>query len=184
MRLSRKKIIISSIVIIVLMVVIAVVAIIKLDTIKPKNMLKILQDSVDLQIKGFVYTEVGNSNAKWEVKADTATYDKTKNLVALDKVYIKLTTSDDRTYEMTADKGQMETEKKIIEIIGNVVITSDQGDRFLTDRLNYNDSEKKFYTDAPVIMQNKQMRITGKGMSLYMDKGELAIPDKVKATIN
>ena len=95
-----------------------------------------------------------------------------------------MTTSDGKVFVMSADKGQMLTKEKNIEINGNVVITSDNGDRFSTDHLSYNDAEKKFYTDAPVTMENKRMKLTGKGLTLFMNKGELNIPSMVKAKIN
>ena len=184
MKLSRKTIIISSVVIVSLLVLIAIAAIVRVNVNKPKNLLKVLQESVDLQIKGFVYTEVGEANIKWEVKAEIATYDKKQNLAVLEMVKIKLTTANGKVYEMSADKGQMLTKKKSIEIKGNVIITSDNGDKFSTDHLNYNDAEKKFYTDAPVTMENRRMKITGKGLTLFMNKGELNIPSMVKARIN
>ncbi len=85
---------------------------------------------------------------------------------------------------MSADKGQMFTKEKNIEINGNVVITSDNNDRFTTDHLSYNDAEKKFYTDAPVTMENKRMKLTGTGLTLYINDGNLSIPSMVKAKIN
>ena len=182
MKLSKKTIIISSIVFVLIAILIAAVAIIKFNVNKPRNLLKALPD-VDLQIKGFVYTEVGEANAKWEVKAETATYNKKLNLAVFDRVQIKLTTSDGKVFEMSADKGRMFTDKKNVEIKDNVVIISDTGDRFSTDHLNYNDAEKKFYTDAQVVMENMRMKITGQGLSLYMNKGELNILSSVKARI-
>jgi LPS export ABC transporter protein LptC len=183
MKLSKKSIIISSIVVVLIAILIAAVAIIKIKVNKPGNLLKALPD-VDLKIKGFNYTEVGEANAKWEVKADIATYDKKQNLAVFDRVQIKLTTSDGKVFEMSADKGSMFTDKKNIVIENNVVIISDTGDKFSTDHLNYNDAEKKFYTDAPVTMENKRMKITGQGMTIFMNKGELNIPSMVKAKIN
>jgi LPS export ABC transporter protein LptC len=183
MKLSKKTIIISSIVFVLIAILIAAVAIIKINVNKPGNLLKALPD-VDLKIKGFNYTEVGEANAKWEVKADIATYDKKQNLAVFDRVQIKLTTSDGKVFEMSADKGSMFTDKKNIVIENNVVIISDTGDKFSTDHLNYNDAEKKFYTDAPVTMENKRMKITGQGMTIFMNKGELNIPSMVKAKIN
>lgn len=183
MKLSKKTVIISAIAVVSLVVLIAIVAIIKVGVNKPQNLLKALQNSVDLQIKGFVYTEVGEANARWEVKAETATYDKKQELALFDKVQIKLTTSDGKVFVMTADKGHMLIKKKNIEIKGNVVINSDTGDKFSTDYLNYSDAEKKFYTDAPVTMESKRMKITGKGLTLFMNKGELNIPSMVKAKI-
>jgi LPS export ABC transporter protein LptC len=184
MKLSRKTVIVSSIAVVSLVVLITVVAVIKVGVNKPQNLLKALQNSVDLQIKGFVYTEVGEANAKWEVKAETATYNKKQDLALFDKVQIKLTTSDGKVFIMVADEGRMLIKEKNIEIKGNVVINSENGDKFSTDYLNYNDAEKKFYTDAPVTMENKHMKITGRGLALFMNTGELNIPSMVKAKIN
>jgi LPS export ABC transporter protein LptC len=183
MKLSKKTIIISSIVVVLVAILITAVVIIKIKVNKPGNLLKALPD-VDLKIKGFNYTEVGEANAKWEVKADIATYDKKQNLAVFDRVQIKLTTSDGKVFEMSADKGQMFTDKKNIEIENNVVIISDAGDKFSTDHLSYNDAEKKFYTDAPVTMENKRMKITGVGLTLFMNTGKLNLSSLVKAKIN
>lgn len=183
MKLSKKTIILSSIIVVLIAILITAIAIIKIKLNKPGNLLKALPD-VDLKIKGFNYTEVGEANAKWVVKAETATYDKKQNLAVFDQVQIQLKTSDGKVFEMSADKGRMFTDKKNIEIEKNVVIISDTGDRFSTDHLSYNDAEKKFYTDALVTMENKRMKITGQGLTIFMNKGELNIPSMVKATIN
>ena len=183
MKLSKKTIIISSIIVVLIAILIAAVVIIKIKVNKPGNLLKALPD-VDLKIKGFNYTEVGEANVKWEVTAETATYNKKQNLAVFDRVQIKLTTSDGKVFVMSADKGRMFTDKKNIEIKDNVVIISDTGDKFSTDHLNYNDAEKKFYTDAPVTMENKRMKITGVGLTLFMNTGELNLSSLVKAKIN
>lgn len=184
MKLSKKTIIISSLAIVFLVVLITIVAIVKVNVNKPKTIIKALQDSTDVQIKEFVYTEVGERKSKWEVKADSAIYDKKKSLAVLELVKIKLITSDGKVFTMNADKGSIMTDKKTIEIEGNVLIASDDGDRFSTDYIKYDDAEKKFYTEAPVTMKNKRMQITGKGLVIYMNKGVLSIPSTVKAIIN
>ena len=184
MKLSKKAIIVSLIATVFLAILIVIAAVIKNDVSKPKNLLKALQEGVDLKFKGFDFTEVNEANAKWEVKAETATYSKKQDIAVLEKINIKLTTSDGKVFLMSADKGQMFTKEKNIEIKGNVVITSDNNDRFSTDHLSYNDAEKKFYTDAPVTMENKRMKLTGTGLTLYINDGKLSIPSMVKAKIN
>lgn len=183
MKINKKKTIILSGLVFVLAVVVITVVIKNISD-KPKNILKILPDHVDLQIKDFIYTEVGAANSKWEVKAQTAQYNKKQNLALFDQVQIKLTTAEKKVYVMTGDKGQMLTDKKDIEIKGNVIIVSDSGDHFTTDYLKYSDAEKKFYTDAPVIMENKRMKIKGIGLTLFINTGELNLSSSVKAKIN
>lgn len=184
MKLSRKTIIITSVFIITLGALGSVFFINKGKVSKTEAIVKQLQNSVDLKIKGFVYTEVGAAGSKWEVKAETATYDKDQKIAELDKVNVKLITSDGHVYEMSADKGQIMTQEKNIEIKGSVIVNSDNGDKFFTDYIRYSDAEKKFYTDAPVKMENKRMKITGNGLVIFMNKGELSIPSTVKAIIN
>jgi LPS export ABC transporter protein LptC len=184
MKLNKKKVILISIIIIVLAAVSVVGYVILHISDKPKNLLKILPDHVDLQIKDFVYTEVGEANSKWEVKAQTAQFNKKQNLAVFDHVQIILTTAEKKVYVMNGDKGQMLTDKKDIEIKGNVTIVSESGDRFTTDYLKYSDAEKKFYTDAPVLMENKRMKINGTGLTLFMNTGELNLLSAVKARIN
>lgn len=184
MKFSKKTIIISSLTIACLAFLVAVVVFVKINVNKPKTVFKALQDSVDVQIKDFVYTEVGEKKSKWEVKADSAIYDKKQNLAVLEQVSMMLITSDGNVFTMNADKGRIMTDQKSIEIQGNVLITSDDGDVFSTDYIKYDDTEKKFYTEALVTMKNKRMKITGKGLVIDMNKGELNIPSMVKAIIN
>lgn len=184
MKLSQKTKIIS-IVLIIFVVITAAALVIKSNIYdKPQNIIKILPDHVDLQIKDFIYTEVGETNSKWEVKADTAKYIKKENLAVFERVKIKLTTSDGKVFIMTGNKGQMNTEKKDLQIKGNVVIVTDKGERFTTDYLNYSDAGKKAYTDAPVTMENKKMKIRGTGLTLYINTGELNLSSMVKVKIN
>jgi len=184
MKLNKKTILISSIVIACVVVVIAVGAIVKIkQTAKSRNLLKALPEQIDLQIKGFVYTEVGEGNSQWEMKADTATYYRKQNIALFNRVKIKLNMPDGKSFLMTGDKGQMFTDKKDVEIKGNVVITSDAGDKFYTDYLNYSDAEKKFYTNAPVSMENKRMKIKSVGLTLFINKGQLNLSSMVKAKI-
>lgn len=184
MKISKRKVIILSILVFMTVLSLAGISIIKSIISKPENILKILPPQADLQIKDFVYTEVGESNAKWEVKAKTALYDKKQNLASFNEVEVKLTTAEKKVYFMRGDRGKMHTEKKDIEIEGNVLIISDADDRFKTDYLKYSHAEKKFFTDALVTMENKRAKISGTGFVLFMDAGELKLLSSVKAIIN
>ncbi len=151
---------------------------------KKANIIKILPNEADVRISDFVFTEVGQDDIRWEVKAKSAQYQKKQNLALFDQVQIKLTTKEGKVFIMTGDKGEMMTDKKDVEIKGHVVITSDTGDKFSTDYLRYSDAQKKIYTDAPVVMEGNRMKIQGVGLSIFMNKGELTLSSGVKAKIN
>lgn len=161
-----------------------VFSIIRMAGEKKTNIIKILPDEADMRISDFVFTEVGQDDIQWEVKAKSAQYKKKQNLALFEQVRIKLTTKDGKVYTMTGDQGEMLTDKKDVEIKGNVIITADTGEKFTTDYLRYNDARKKIYTDAPVMMESKRIKIQGVGLSILMNKGELTVPSSVKARIN
>jgi LPS export ABC transporter protein LptC len=183
-RLNKKiKIIIVALIVFVLIGV-AVFAVVKVIGKKKANILKILPDEADLRIQDFVYTDVGQDNIRWEVKAKSAQYQKKQNLALLDQVQTKLTTQEGKVFIMTGDEGRMLTDKKDVEIKGHVVIISDTGDKLSTDYLRYSEAEKKIYTDAPVTMESKRMKIQGVGLVIFMNSGEITFSSRVKAKIN
>ncbi len=91
--------------------------------------------------------------------------------------------SDDRTFVMTGKTGRFHTDTKDIEIFDDVEVTSDKGDRFTTDYLNYSASEKKVSTDKRVTMKNPQIEISGIGMTISMKNEKVTLLSKVNAVI-
>ncbi len=150
---------------------------------EPKPALKIIDDNVDLHIKDVHYTEVGDSGNRLEINADSATFLKKENQARFDRVRMKLFLPDGKAYELTADRGRLLTDRKDVEIEGHVVILSNRGDRFTTDRLQYSDGEKKIFTDDPVTLTNPRFEVQGKGMVLQLKSEHVAIGGGVRALV-
>ena len=184
MKLSKKAKVISIILIVSVLAAAVIFAIVQVNGGKKANIIKILPNEADVRIQDFVFTEVGQDNIRWEVKAKSAQYQKKENLALFDQVQIKLTMKDGRIFTMKGDKGEMQTEKKDVEIKGHVVITSNEGDQFTTDYLRYSDAQKRIHTDAPVSMVSKRIKMRGVGLSIFMNRGELTVSSGVKAEIN
>jgi LPS export ABC transporter protein LptC len=184
MKWTKNVKIATAVAIILLFAGVVIVAMVMVGGDKKSNIIKILPDEADVRIQDFIYTEVGQENIRWEVKAKTAQYQKKLNLALFDHVHIKLTTPEGKVFVMTGDEGKMQTDTKDVELKGNVVITSDTQDKFFTDYLRYSDGQKKIYTDAPVTVESRQMRIQGVGLTIFINKGELLLSSGVKAKIN
>ena len=146
--------------------------------------LKIIDDKVDLFIKDVHYTEVGDSGNRLEINADSATFLKKENQARFDRVRMKLILPDGKTYELTADRGHLRTDLKDAEIEGNVVILSNRGDRFTTDRLKYSDAEKKIHTEDPVTLSNPRFEVKGKGMTLLLKSEHVTMTGGIRAQIH
>ena len=153
----RKAFIISSIALVMLAA--AVFLIMNGNSSQEDKQLKIMSDNIDLQVKNILYTDVGDSGLKWEIRADTAKYMKSENLAVFDKVTVKLIMQGEKTFILTGNTGRLNTETKNMEISGNVTIDSDQGDHLTTDILKYSDYNQKFHTDSPIEMKNSRMQV-------------------------
>jgi LPS export ABC transporter protein LptC len=175
----------SKIVTIAIAVIAAAVVgfIIFFGSLKEDKRMKIFSDSVDIQVKDVLYTDVSDSGLKWEIRADTVKYMKKDNLALFDNVKVKIITKDGKTLVIAGKNGRLNTENKNMDIAGNVTIVSDKGDRLTTDVLKYSGPEQRVYTHSPVVMENGRMRVGGTGMSLSLKKEDLSLLSKVKARI-
>ncbi len=148
-----------------------------------KKILEAVAERVDLQVKNVHYTEVGEGDTKWEVKADTARYIKKDNLALFDKVHVRLLQADGSFYVLTGDRGKLNMETKDIEIAGRVAVVSSSGDRFTTETLNYASADGRFFTDAPIRMENPKMDVRGVGLTFSVKQKELTLQSHVRARI-
>jgi LPS export ABC transporter protein LptC len=146
--------------------------------------LKIIDDKVDLYIKDVHFTEVGESGNRLEINADSAAFLKKENQARFDRIRMKLIQPDGKIYELTADRGKLMTDRKDIEIEGNVVIVSNRGDRFTTGRLEYSDGEKKISTEDVVTLHNARFDVTGKGMIIQLKSDHVTLVRNVKAQVH
>lgn len=147
----------------------------------PKQALQIMAENVDLQVQNVTYTDVGSSGEKWEVKADSARYMRGEKIALFDRVAVKLILADGQTFHLTGDQGRLKTDLKDMDITGNVVILSDRGDRFTTERLRYVHAEKKIFTTDPVFMENDRLKVRGVGLTLRLDSRDLKLSSRVQA---
>jgi LPS export ABC transporter protein LptC len=143
--------------------------------------IKILSDNVDLRVRDVIYSDVGDSGLKWEIRADTARYLKNERIALFDKVTIKVILKDGNAYVMTGTNGRVNLDSKDMEIEGNVKIGSDFGDNLTTDILKYSGAEMKFHTNSPVVMKNRRMEVKGTGLSISLKDETLSLLSKVRA---
>ena len=146
-----------------------------------KALLKVLSEKTDLQVRDVHFTEVGDSGMKWEVRADTARYQRQDQLAFFEKIAVKLVMKDGATYLLTGDKGTLKTDSRDLEIEGNVLIVSETGDRFTTRSLRYRNADRIISTDDPVEMESGPIRVSGVGMIFPLDENRVSVLSKVRA---
>jgi len=147
------------------------------------GVLKVISERVDLQIKDFHYTEVGDPDLVWEINADTAEYIRKDNVALFEHVDIKLVFSNGGIYTITGDTGSLHTDTKDMDIRGNVVARSDSGDNFETESLYYTHNNRTIHTKNVVKMTRPGTRIRAVGMALSLKEKRATLLSDVRAVI-
>ena len=84
---------------------------------------------------------------------------------------------------MTGKRGRLWTESKNMEIVGEVVIVSDQGDRITMEDLKYSERDKTLHTDSEVLLENAGTTLKGRGMKISLPHQRIELLSKVSAVI-
>ena len=148
-----------------------------------KGVLKVISERVDLQIKDFHYTEVGDPDLAWEINADTARYIRKDDITLFENVEIKLVFSNGGIYTITGEKGSLHTDTKDMDIYENVVAVSNNGDRFETDSLYYTHSSRRIHAKGTVKMTRPGTDVKGVGMILSLKDRRATLLSNVSAVI-
>ena len=148
-----------------------------------RKALQVLPDHVDMQVRDALYTDVSADGSKWEIKAKTATYVRTEKTAIFEDVSVRMITAGGRTFVMTGKRGRLWTESKNMEIVGEVVIVSDQGDRITMEDLKYSERDKTLHTDSEVLLENAGTTLKGRGMKISLPHQRIELLSKVSAVI-
>ncbi|MDD5476058.1 MAG: LPS export ABC transporter periplasmic protein LptC [Syntrophales bacterium] len=149
-----------------------------------RAVLEVVSEAVDLEVKDFRYSQVGDPDFHWEVRADRAWYRKRDEEVHLEEVAVKFISHGGSTYLMTGERGVLHNESGDMEISGNVVVVSGTGEEMKTKTLRYRSLERHVFTDDEVVMNSETMVVSGRGMTFALDGNELVLSSNVKAVIN
>ncbi len=148
-----------------------------------QNILNVLSEKVDLQIKNFHYTEVGDPDLTWEIIADTATYIKKDDVTHFENFKATLAFSRGDTYTITGNNGSLHTDTKDMDIHGNVVAVSDKGDRFETESLSYTHSNEEIRSKDAVKMTRPGVDLKGKGIHISLKDKKVTLLSDVRAIL-
>ena len=133
------------------------------------------------QFEGFNlqgYTHAGEKS--WTVNGDNAD-------ILGDK--IKISNVDAESYgdgkvNLTADTGTIDQVSGIIHLEKDVVITSERGTQLTTDSLDWNRNEDLVKTEDNVLITDKDMTMTGKGMEAHPAMKTAQIDKDVTVTMD
>jgi len=137
--------------------------------------------SQELQKVHFVEDKHGRKT--WELEAKTVRLYQDENISVLEDVKVTFYAKEERIFYLTGKQGKIYQDSKDVELMGDVVLTSNDGYQLKTQSVSYQHSEKTVSTSDPVEIEGEQIRLTGKGMLVNMDDKTFKVLSQVKTQL-
>ncbi|RMH68469.1 MAG: LPS export ABC transporter periplasmic protein LptC [Gemmatimonadetes bacterium] len=132
---------------------------------------------------GFRLKETVLGDIKWEALAQKATIFETDKKVIVDTIQIDFYQEGALYSTLTADSGLIYQNTNNMEAYGNVVIVTEDDQRLETDRLFWDNTRQKIYSDAFVTVTQGNDVLTGVGFETDPQLKHLEIKKNVNAKI-
>ena len=139
------------------------------------------QNKADYRIKE-VHLQEERGVTRWQLDADYGEIFETQGKTAMKKVRIRIT-EPSREWHVTADDGEMQQASKDVSLSGNVVVTSSDGLRLETSRLNWAAADQRAWTDQPVKIWRTGVMAEAQTFESRVKDGSTMLKGRVRATI-
>ncbi len=136
----------------------------------------------DLSLEEIHYVETKGGKKEWELRARSAQHSLKEDFTFLKDLTVTFFTEGGRIITLRGDEGSIKG-KKEIDVKGNVVITSSDGYRAVTNSLRYDDGKRQICTSDPILIEKKGMWVKGIGLLVDLKEEKLYIQKKVETLI-
>ncbi|UCC66162.1 MAG: LPS export ABC transporter periplasmic protein LptC [Deltaproteobacteria bacterium] len=147
-----------------------------------EEILPTTEAKADLFLEEVHYVETKGEKKEWELRAKSAHHFLQEESTLLKDLRVTFFAEGGRIVTLSGEEGSIKR-KKEIEVHGNVVVTSSDGYRVVTDSLYYDEERRQIYTDDPVLIERAGMRVKGIGILVDIKKGTLSIQKEVETVI-
>lgn len=166
---------------------VALVAYIAVTVFKGRRVLEppaLLPKNVDVVMDQLNFNEVKDGIKKWNLTADKAEYEKSKEVVKLVRPKMSIPAAEGHeAMVITADKADYFSVTRDIKLYGNVTLTSEKGLKFKTDRADYTAATSQISTNDRVWMNKGGLTVNGVGMDLSTVNRDAKVRSQVTAVI-
>ena len=139
--------------------------------------------TADLQISR-ADIEEQSGTARWRLIADQALVFESERRTALRRISV-VVHDGDRSWTIVADEGDVlepTPSVRSVEVRKNVVVTSNEGMRLLTDVLRWDSQAGRLWTDQPVRILRDGTVVDGTAFQLLIGREESTVHGRVHAT--
>jgi LPS export ABC transporter protein LptC len=135
------------------------------------------------ELRGVVFEGYSAGSRSVEVRATRAWVDPGSRTVDLQGVSIGF--EDERRGEIhiQAESAQLRLDTDDFVLTGKVVGTTEEGERFTTAWVRYEQASERLWTDQPVILYRSNLRLKGGGMEMHLPTRRVRLTGDVRATV-
>lgn len=151
----------------------------------PEQLVEMLPDNVDVALDNIDYTETRGDRRYWRLRADSVAHEAQRKEVDLDNV--RMTVYDQGELgdiELTARSGKWFSATGNIELIGDVVVKSDQGLELYCQELFYDNKAESITSESAVRLVSEDMETTGRGLKVFLPEHRMVILSQVQTKLS
>lgn len=137
-------------------------------------------EGADQRLEKIHFVEEKQGKKIWELEAKTLHQYQEENLLLLKEVKVVYYAKDGRFFTLIGDEGKVHQSSKDMELVGNVLLTSNDGYRLKTQSLSYQHSNKQVRTSDPIELEGELIHLTGKGMLVNMEAKTFKVLSQAK----
>ncbi len=133
-----------------------------------------------IKVEKFTYSSVGSD--QWDLEAASASVSEKMDHVDLKLPRIVYYGGDGGKIFLNAQYGNFDKKDGKVEVRGSVSIKY-QNFKFTTDNAKYSQGLLEAQAADSILMEGDDIRLSGKGLRLFVDKEEIVIEQDVKASL-
>lgn len=155
-----------------------------LDQQSPEEIIELLPDNIDLALENLHYTQNEEGRRRWTLDAERAEYLRDSNQAKLESVsllYYQAGSFGDVT--LKAHHGQFDQESRQLDVWGSVLVATEREEKLYTERLHYDDQQRRLSNKEPFRWVSPQLELTGTGLQIDIDQGRLLVKRDVWALL-
>jgi LPS export ABC transporter protein LptC len=141
---------------------------------------KILKEDAKMRMETIQLVEDKHGRKTWELEAKSVHQYEEENVIALEGVKVTFYAKEGKSFVVTGNRGKFFQDSRNMELVGDVMLESNEGYRLKTHSVSYDHAQKKVVSSDPVEIEGDLFHLTGKGMLVDMEAKSFKILNQVK----
>jgi LPS export ABC transporter protein LptC len=141
---------------------------------------KISTNGADMRLEKIRLVEDKHGKKTWELEAKSIQQYQDQNIVMLEEVKVTFYTKEGQSFILSGKRGKIYQDSKDMELVGDVLLTSNDGYQLKTHSVTYHHQDRKVTSPDSVEIEGKQIQLVGIGMLVDLEAQTFKVLKQVK----